>query len=79
MIPKLLFAGRASEHANLIRAAAFSQVSQAEADRTMEVCSKYGVTTLITAASYGDAELRLDLESRHRNDFFLASKLAIAL
>jgi len=59
----------------LFGAAAFSEVSQAEADRTMEVLYEYGVNHIDTAASYGEAELRLGpWIARHRNDFFLASK-----
>lgn len=76
MIPKLTF-GRTghSSTRTLFGAAAFSQVSQAEADRTMEVLLKYGVNHIDTASSYGDAELRLGpWIARHRNDFFLASK-----
>ncbi len=76
MIPKLAF-GRTGHLSTrtLFGAAAFSQVSQAEADRTMEVLFKYGVNHIDTAASYGDAELRLGpWIARHRKDFFLASK-----
>jgi aryl-alcohol dehydrogenase-like predicted oxidoreductase len=59
----------------LFGAAALSEVSQAEADRTLELLYKYGVNHIDTAASYGDAELRLGpWIARHRNDFFLASK-----
>ncbi len=56
-------------------AAAFSRVTQEEADRTFEVLFKYGVNHIDTAASYGDAELRIGpwMES-HRHDFFLATK-----
>ena len=76
MIPKLTF-GRTGHLSTrtLFGAAAFSEVSQAEADRTMEVLYKYGVNHIDTAASYGDAELRLGpWIAHHRNDFFLASK-----
>jgi len=76
MIPKLTF-GRTGHMSTrtLFGAAAFSEVSQAEADRTMEVLYKYGVNHIDTAASYGDAELRLGpWIAHHRNDFFLASK-----
>jgi aryl-alcohol dehydrogenase-like predicted oxidoreductase len=76
MIPKLAF-GRTGHLSTrtLFGAAAFSQVSQAEADQTMEVLFKYGVNHIDTAASYGDAELRLGpWIARHRKDFFLASK-----
>jgi predicted aldo/keto reductase-like oxidoreductase len=76
MIPKLTFGptGHLSTR-TLFGAAAFSQVSQAEADQTMEVLFRYGVNHIDTAASYGDAELRLGpWIARHRDDFFLASK-----
>ena len=76
MIPKLTF-GRTGHLSTrtLFGAAAFSEVSQAEADRTLELLYKYGVNHIDTAASYGDAELRLGpWIARHRNDFILASK-----
>ena len=56
-------------------AAAFSAVTQAEADRTMELLLRYGVNHIDTAASYGDSELRLaPWMNRYRADFFLATK-----
>ncbi len=59
----------------LFGAAAFSDVTQAEADRTMEIVMKYGVNHIDTAASYGDAELRLGpWMEKYRSQFFLASK-----
>ena len=76
MIPKMSF-GRTGHLSTrtLFGAAAFSEVSQAEADRTLELLYKYGVNHIDTAASYGDAELRLGpWIAHHRNDFFLASK-----
>jgi aryl-alcohol dehydrogenase-like predicted oxidoreductase len=56
-------------------AAAFFQVTQAEADRTMELLLEYGVNHIDTAAGYGDSELRLGpwMDS-HRQSFFLATK-----
>src|SRR5215217_8191674 len=56
-------------------AAAFSDVSQDDADRTMDLLGRYGINHIDTAASYGDSELRLDpwLE-RHRGEVFLATK-----
>ena len=76
MIPKLIFGctGHLSTR-TLFGAAAFSQVSQAEADQTMEVLLKYGVNHIDTASSYGEAELRLGpWIARSRNAFFLATK-----
>ena len=56
-------------------AAAFSDVTQAEADRTVELLLRYGVNHIDTAASYGDSELRLGpWMERHRADVFLATK-----
>ncbi len=59
----------------LFGAAAIGRVTQADADRTMELLLDYGVNHIDTAASYGDAEIRLGpwLE-KHRDRFFLATK-----
>ncbi len=50
-------------------------VSQDEADQTMELILEHGINHIDTAASYGDAELRLGpwMET-HRDEFFLATK-----
>ena len=45
--------------AAIFGAAALSRVSQADADRTLEVLLDYGVNHIDTAASYGEAELRI--------------------
>jgi aryl-alcohol dehydrogenase-like predicted oxidoreductase len=59
----------------LFGAAALGRVTQEEADRTLEILRAYGVNHIDTAASYGDAELRIGpWMERHRNDFFLATK-----
>lgn len=59
----------------LFGAAALAQVSQADADRTLEVLRRYGVNHIDVAASYGDAELRIaPWLQRYRSDFFLATK-----
>ncbi|MCL6526128.1 MAG: aldo/keto reductase [Thermaceae bacterium] len=56
-------------------AAGLSQVTQAEADQTLELLLRYGVNHLDTAASYGDSELRIGpWMAEHRSRFFLASK-----
>jgi aryl-alcohol dehydrogenase-like predicted oxidoreductase len=56
-------------------AAAFYNVTQEEADRTMELLLQYGINHIDTAASYGDSELRLGpWMARYRKDFFLATK-----
>lgn len=59
----------------LFGAAALASVTQAEADNTLEVLLAYGVNHIDTAASYGDAELRLGpWMKEHRGRFFLATK-----
>ena len=40
-------------------AAPLSRVTQAAADRTLEVLLRYGVNHIDTAASYGESELRI--------------------
>lgn len=56
-------------------AAAFGQVTQAEADRTMELLLHYGVNHIDTANSYGESERRLGpWIERYRSSFFLATK-----
>jgi aryl-alcohol dehydrogenase-like predicted oxidoreductase len=59
----------------LFGAAAFFTASQEEADRTMETIIENRINHIDTAASYGDAEIRLGpwIEN-HRRDFFLATK-----
>ena len=56
-------------------AAAIGNVSQQEADQTIELIREHGINHIDTAASYGDAELRLGpwIEA-HREEFFLATK-----
>jgi len=59
----------------LFGAAALGSVTQAEADRTLDLLLEYGVNHIDTAASYGDAELRIGpWMPRHRKNFFLATK-----
>lgn len=56
-------------------AAALGSVTQAEADRTLEILFQYGVNHIDVAASYGDAELRIaPWLARYRSQFFLATK-----
>jgi aryl-alcohol dehydrogenase-like predicted oxidoreductase len=56
-------------------AAAFSQVSQEEADKTMELIIEAGVNHIDIARSYGEAELRVGpWMPRERGRFFLGSK-----
>jgi aryl-alcohol dehydrogenase-like predicted oxidoreductase len=59
----------------LFGAAAFSRVTQEEADRTMELLIQAGVNHIDTAASYGESEDRLGpWMERERGRFFLATK-----
>lgn len=56
-------------------AAALGQASQSDADRTLDVLLGHGVNHIDTAASYGDAELRIGAwMPEHRRRFFLATK-----
>jgi aryl-alcohol dehydrogenase-like predicted oxidoreductase len=76
MIEKMLF-GKTGHNSSriLFGAAALGGVTQAEADQTLEVLLKYGVNHIDTAASYGDAELRVGpWMKEHRKNFFLATK-----
>jgi len=56
-------------------AAALGSLTQAEADPTLEVLLEHDINHIDTAASYGEAELRLaPWLARHREQFFLATK-----
>ncbi len=75
-IPKKVF-GRTGHLSTrtLFGAAAFGNVTQDEADRSMQLLLDYGVNHIDTAASYGDSELRLGpWMERYRDQFFLATK-----
>jgi aryl-alcohol dehydrogenase-like predicted oxidoreductase len=76
MIPVLPFGRTGHESTRLIfGAAAIGNVSQDEADQTMELIRRHGINHIDTAASYGDAELRLGpWMELHRDEFFLATK-----
>jgi aryl-alcohol dehydrogenase-like predicted oxidoreductase len=59
----------------LFGAASLAQVSQAEADRILDVLLQYGVNHIDVAATYGDAELRIaPWLKRYPNHFFVATK-----
>ena len=76
MIPTAPFGrtGHLSTRA-IFGAAALWSVTQAEADATLDVLLRYDVNHIDTAASYGDAELRLGPRMKHQRDrFFLATK-----
>jgi aryl-alcohol dehydrogenase-like predicted oxidoreductase len=56
-------------------AAALGNVSQDDADRTLEVLFEYGINHIDTAASYGESELRIGpWMGQHRKQFFLDTK-----
>jgi aryl-alcohol dehydrogenase-like predicted oxidoreductase len=76
MIPKMTF-GRSGHLSTrlLFGAASLSRVTQAQADKTLEVLLSYGINHIDTAASYGEAEVRIGPWMKsHREDFFLATK-----
>lgn len=59
----------------LFGAAALSRVTQADADRALDVLLQYDINHIDVAASYGDAELRVaPWMPEHRERFFLATK-----
>ncbi len=59
----------------LFGAAALASVTQAEADRALELLLEHGVNHIDVAAAYGDAELRLaPWLSQDRDRFFVATK-----
>ncbi len=56
-------------------AASLGNVSQEEADRTLDVLLQYGVNHIDVASTYGDAELRIaPWLARYRSQFYLATK-----
>ena len=69
-IPTLPF-GRTGHDSTrvLFGAAALGDVTQEQADQTMELVLSYGINHIDTARSYGDAELRLGpwMETRPRH------------
>jgi aryl-alcohol dehydrogenase-like predicted oxidoreductase len=76
MIPTQPF-GRTGHQSTrtIFGAAAFSRVTQEEADRTMELVLRHGVNHIDTAASYGNSEELLGpWMEKHRDRFFLATK-----
>lgn len=77
MIPRYPFGrtGHLSSRA-IFGAAALWNVSQARADAALELLLAYGVNHIDTAASYGESEARIGpWMKRHRQDFFLATKV----
>ena len=76
MIPTQPFGRTGHDSTRVIfGAAALSDVTQDEADQTMELVVAHGLNHLDVAASYGDAELRLGpFIEQHRSDYYLATK-----
>jgi aryl-alcohol dehydrogenase-like predicted oxidoreductase len=76
MIPRQAFGRTGHESTRTIfGAAALGEVTQEQADRTLEVLLQYEVNHIDVAASYGDAELRIaPWLTRYRDRFFLATK-----
>lgn len=76
MLTKQVF-GRSGHSSSrvLLGAAAFFNVTQAEADEAIETALSLGVNHVDVAASYGDAELHVgSWIGRHGRPFFLATK-----
>ena len=76
MIAKAPFGNTGHESTRtLFGAAALGSLTQAEADPTLERLLEHGINHIDTAASYGDAELRLaPWLAQHRDHFFVATK-----
>ncbi|NOZ48651.1 MAG: aldo/keto reductase [Chloroflexi bacterium] len=77
MLPTLPF-GRTGHLSTrtIFGAAAFWAVSQKVANATLDLLLRYGVNHIDTAASYGHSEERIGpWMKRHRDDFFLATKV----
>jgi aryl-alcohol dehydrogenase-like predicted oxidoreductase len=76
MIEKLTFGRTGHESTRTVfGAAAFGRVTQAEADRTIDLLLQHGINHFDTAASYGDSELRLGpWMAQHRKEVFIATK-----
>ena len=77
MIPSAPFGSTGHESRRTIfGAAALGKVTDAEADRALELVLRYDLNHLDTAASYGDSELHIApwLKREGRERFFLATK-----
>ena len=77
MIPSAPFGSTGHDSRRTIfGAAALGKVTDAEADRALELVLRYDLNHLDTAASYGDSELRIApwLKREGRDRFFLATK-----
>ncbi len=76
MIEKAPFGDTGHESTRTIfGAAALSDVSHADAERTLDLLLEHGVNHIDTAASYGDSELRIaSWLKRNPETFFIATK-----
>jgi aryl-alcohol dehydrogenase-like predicted oxidoreductase len=76
MIPTQRFGRTGHDSTRIIfGAAALGAVTQDEADSTMELIRSHGINHIDTAASYGEAELRLGpWIEQYRSEYFLATK-----
>lgn len=77
-IPTLAFGQLGHESTRtLFGAVAVAHVTQAQADRTLDLLLDYGINHIDVAADYGDAELRIaPWLKRYPDRFFLATKTA---
>jgi len=76
MIKKISFGKTGHQSSRTIfGSVSLGKVSQAEADRALDLLRQYGVNHIDTAPKYGDAELRLGpWMKKYRDQFFLATK-----
>ena len=76
MIPKKLFGRTGHESTRvLFGGAALYEVTQVEADATLDVLFEHGINHIDTAASYGESERHIGpWMKRYRDRFFLATK-----
>jgi aryl-alcohol dehydrogenase-like predicted oxidoreductase len=76
MIPEKFFGRTGHKSKRIIfGAVALAEITQKEADKTLEMLWEYGINHIDVAASYGEAELRVGpWMKKHRSDFFLATK-----
>lgn len=76
MIQKKSFGRTGHESTRILfGGASLAEVSQKDADRTLELLLEYGINHIDTAASYGQAELRIGpWMNKYRDRFFLATK-----
>ena len=76
MIPTQPFGRTGRDSTRIIfGAAALGQVTQDEADATLELVASHGINHLDVARSYGEAEVRMaPFLSEHRDAYFLATK-----